>query len=122
MNPLNTVTSSAIEDSEMPIAQPTPDSTSGLKHEADAGPLLSYVDAVDAGPAIVGGKGWNLGRLALYGFNVPLGGVLGAGGDREHLASAGVDATLVGLAAVPAAAADAPETVVHLDAMRAAIE
>ncbi|MGE5676036.1 MAG: PEP/pyruvate-binding domain-containing protein, partial [Mycobacterium leprae] len=40
--------------------------------------LLSFLAAAEAGPAVVGGKGWNLGRLHRYGFPVPQGGVLTA--------------------------------------------
>ncbi|HEY7419747.1 MAG TPA: PEP/pyruvate-binding domain-containing protein, partial [Ktedonobacteraceae bacterium] len=38
--------------------------------------IISYADAVSLGPATVGGKGWNLGRLHRYGFPVPPGGIL----------------------------------------------
>ncbi|KUO77561.1 MAG: pyruvate, phosphate dikinase [Desulfosporosinus sp. BRH_c37] len=34
-----------------------------------------WPEAFSAGPSIVGGKGWNLGRLERYGFKIPLGGV-----------------------------------------------
>ncbi len=39
-------------------------------------PIIGYDDAIHAGPATVGGKGWNLGRLHRYGFLVPAGGIL----------------------------------------------
>jgi phosphohistidine swiveling domain-containing protein len=87
----------------------------------DSGPLLSYVEAAVAGPAIVGGKGWNLGRLARYGFTVPEGSVLVAGAYRQQLTDAQIGAHLAALANVPANAADAPETIAHLDAIRDAI-
>lgn len=38
--------------------------------------IVSYEEAVLLGPIIVGGKGWNLGRLHRYGFPVPKGGIL----------------------------------------------
>ncbi len=38
--------------------------------------LLDWAAAEAAGPNVVGGKGWNLGRLFRYGFQVPDGGVL----------------------------------------------
>jgi phosphohistidine swiveling domain-containing protein len=38
--------------------------------------VLDWSEAYRAGPAVCGGKGWNLGRLARYGFRVPDGGVL----------------------------------------------
>jgi len=40
--------------------------------------MLAWAEAVGAGPAVCGGKGYNLGRLARYGFRVPDGGVLTA--------------------------------------------
>lgn len=40
--------------------------------------ILSWSDAALAGANICGGKGWNLGRLYRYGFQVPLGGVIPA--------------------------------------------
>ena len=41
--------------------------------------LLNWNQAFEAGPEICGGKGYNLARLARYGFRVPRGGVLPAG-------------------------------------------
>src|SRR5579862_7277189 len=38
--------------------------------------IASYEDAVLLGSTLVGGKGWNLGRLHRYGFPVPPGGIL----------------------------------------------
>lgn len=38
--------------------------------------FLNWSEAFEAGPKIVGGKGWNLGRLTRYGFKTPIGGVL----------------------------------------------
>jgi len=40
--------------------------------------VLGWEQAFRAGAASVGGKGWNLGRLARYGFRVPAGAVLSA--------------------------------------------
>ena len=40
--------------------------------------FLNWPEAWAAGSEAVGGKGWNLGRLHRYGFNIPLGGVLSA--------------------------------------------
>ncbi len=36
--------------------------------------VVSYADAVAAGPGVVGGKAWNLGQLHRNGFPVPAGG------------------------------------------------
>ncbi len=38
--------------------------------------FLNWSDAFAAGVLVVGGKGWNLSRLARYGFKIPAGGVL----------------------------------------------
>ena len=40
--------------------------------------FLNWEQSYTAGVALVGGKGWNLGRLQRYGFPVPVGGVLSA--------------------------------------------
>lgn len=41
--------------------------------------VLTWEEAYEAGAAVCGGKGYNLARLARYGFRVPRGGVLPAG-------------------------------------------
>jgi len=41
--------------------------------------LLNWYEAYEAGPSVCGGKGYNLARLARYGFRVPRGAVLAAG-------------------------------------------
>ena len=62
--------------------------------------VMTWQEACDAGVDKSGGKGFNLGRLACYGFNVPTGGVLSADvyrEDRESLspeAIAAIDAFL----------------------------
>lgn len=38
--------------------------------------FLTWKEVVQSGIQQAGGKGWNLGRLAMYGFKIPLGGVL----------------------------------------------
>jgi pyruvate,water dikinase len=50
--------------------------------------VLSYFEALAAGPAVVGGKAWNLARLGRYGFQVPPGGVLVADAYRAVRAGA----------------------------------
>lgn len=47
--------------------------------------LLSWPDAYEAGASVCGGKGYNLARLARYGFRVPRGGVLPAGGPLSEI-------------------------------------
>ncbi|TEB11511.1 Phosphoenolpyruvate synthase [Pelotomaculum sp. FP] len=41
--------------------------------------FLNWTETFQAGVGAAGGKGWNLGRLERYGFNIPAGGVLAAG-------------------------------------------
>ncbi len=40
--------------------------------------FLTWEEAFLSGASLSGGKGWNLGRLCRYGFNIPKGGVLAA--------------------------------------------
>src|SRR5215471_12567025 len=40
--------------------------------------VLTWEQAVAAGPEVCGGKGYNLGRLHRYGFRIPRGGVIPA--------------------------------------------
>lgn len=47
--------------------------------------LLSWAEAFEAGPSICGGKGYNLARLARYGFQVPRGGVLPVGASISEI-------------------------------------
>jgi phosphoenolpyruvate synthase/pyruvate phosphate dikinase len=47
--------------------------------------MLTWAEAAEAGPTVCGGKGYNLGRLARYGFLVPDGGVLPAEAYRQFL-------------------------------------
>ncbi|NMM63995.1 pyruvate, phosphate dikinase [Clostridium sp. P21] len=47
--------------------------------------ILNWKEAFQAGVSMVGGKGWNLGRLDQYGFNVPQGEVLIAQAYDEYI-------------------------------------
>ncbi|HLG64544.1 MAG TPA: hypothetical protein VKY19_21580 [Ktedonosporobacter sp.] len=47
---------------------------------------MSYDEAASLGPQIVGGKGWNLGRLPRYGILVPNGGILVASAYKQFMA------------------------------------
>ncbi|MEW5727916.1 MAG: PEP/pyruvate-binding domain-containing protein, partial [Pseudomonadota bacterium] len=55
--------------------------------------FLDWEGAFRAGPGVVGGKAWNLARLARYGFRVPAGGVLTTEGCRLFVARNGFDFT-----------------------------
>jgi phosphoenolpyruvate synthase/pyruvate phosphate dikinase len=48
--------------------------------------FLNWQEAYEAGAAVCGGKGYNLARLARYGFRVPRGGVLPAGAPAGEIA------------------------------------
>ncbi len=47
--------------------------------------FLNWTDAFQAGVEAAGGKGWNLGRLERYGFNVPAGGCLASKAYRSFI-------------------------------------
>jgi rifampicin phosphotransferase len=48
--------------------------------------ILNWQEAYEAGVPVCGGKGYNLARLARYGFRVPRGGVLPAGAPLSEIA------------------------------------
>jgi phosphoenolpyruvate synthase/pyruvate phosphate dikinase len=78
--------------------------------------ILSDWGAIrQAGPNRVGGKAWNLARLAGYGFNIPAGEVIGVEHYRQWLAGSGLESELLAavrqpesLEAVVARLADIP--------------
>lgn len=47
--------------------------------------FLFWESAFESGAQITGGKGWNLGRLARYGFNIPTGGILATDAYNEFI-------------------------------------
>ena len=63
-------------------------------------PLLTWDRAFAAGSAAAGGKGWNLARLARYGFAVPRGGVVAASVCAELFRAPDVAALAAPLATV----------------------
>ena len=62
--------------------------------------VLTWDQAFSAGSAVAGGKGWNLARLARYGFPVPRGGVVAASVYAELFRTPDVAALAAPLAAV----------------------
>ena len=62
--------------------------------------VLTWDQAFAAGSAAAGGKGWNLARLARYGFAVPRGGVLAASVYAELFRTPAIAALAAALAAV----------------------
>ncbi len=80
--------------------------------------LLTWARAFAAGSAVVGGKGWNLARLARYGFPVPPGGVVGAAVYAELFRTPEIAALAAPLAAVAADEAGSDDVQAQLAALR----
>jgi pyruvate,water dikinase len=83
--------------------------------------VLSYADAAAAGPAEVGGKGRNLGRLHRYGFPVPAGGVLAADAYIQLMAAPALRALAAEAGRLQADETGTPEGSRALAAMREGI-
>ena len=83
--------------------------------------VLTWAESVEAGVSAVGGKGWNLGRLARYGFDVPAGGVLPASAYEAVLAQSGLSDQVAGLTSVEADQVVDDEVSGRLDRLRDAI-
>jgi len=56
--------------------------------------FLNWTEAFEAGPKTVGGKGWNLGRLARYGFKIPVGGALSTYAYEEFISENGLNESI----------------------------
>ena len=81
-------------------------------------PLLTWDEAFAAGSAVVGGKGWNLARLARYGFAVPRGGVVAASVYAELFRMPDVAALAAPLATVTPADVERADVQAKLSALR----
>ena len=93
--------------------------TAAPTREADPrDPLLTWDEAFTAGSAVVGGKGWNLARLARYGFAVPRGGVVAASVYAELFRTAEVAALAAPLASVVPADVERADVQAQLAALR----
>ena len=87
--------------------------------EADPNdPLLTWDEAFAAGSAVVGGKGWNLARLARYGFAVPRGGVVAASVYAELFRMPDVAALVAPLATLTAADVERADVEAQLGVLR----
>ncbi|HBV97038.1 MAG: hypothetical protein JL50_12435 [Peptococcaceae bacterium BICA1-7] len=85
--------------------------------------FLSWEDAFLAGPGVAGGKGWNLGRLDRYGFNVPVGGVLTSGAFGEFIETNRLQGELEALSrAITADQEIGPDTSLMLENLRERIK
>src|SRR5690606_21057887 len=73
------------------------------------------------GPTIAGGKGWNLGRLHRYGFNVPSGGVISSAAYSRFMSDPKLQRLQNELATISADEALKPQNAARLEAMRQAI-
>ena len=80
--------------------------------------MLTWDQAFAAGSEVVGGKGWNLARLARYGFEVPPGGVVAASVYAELFRTPDVAALAAQLAAVTADDAGSGDVQAQLAALR----
>jgi len=83
--------------------------------------VLDWPQTLAAGPAIAGGKGYNLARLHRYGFRVPRGGVVVADVYRRIVAGLPA-APLQIVAGASAEQATSPEVVAALDQVRRAFD
>ncbi|KKM10333.1 hypothetical protein SY88_14110 [Clostridiales bacterium PH28_bin88] len=83
--------------------------------------MLDWEGAVVAGPAVCGGKGWNLGRLHRYGFPVPVGGVLVAEAYNRFMDQTPVREISRKAAAIGARDVPSPEAVRQLAGLQQAI-
>ncbi|HEY3364653.1 MAG TPA: PEP/pyruvate-binding domain-containing protein [Symbiobacteriaceae bacterium] len=81
--------------------------------------LLDWTTAQTAGVELAGGKGWNLGRLARYGFSVPPGGVLSSEAYRLFMQQPALQAGAEALAQLTGAEAATPAGAARLAQFRA---
>ena len=80
--------------------------------------LLTWDQAFAAGSEVVGGKGWNLARLARYGFPVPAGGVVAASVYADLFNTPDIAALAAPLAAVTPDDAGRADVQAQLAALR----
>jgi len=83
--------------------------------------LLDWPAAEAAGPAVAGGKGWNLARLSRYGFPVPPGGVVASGAYARFMSDPALSRMQEDLRTISAGDAATPENVRRLEEMQSAI-
>ncbi|HWI63037.1 MAG TPA: PEP/pyruvate-binding domain-containing protein [Symbiobacteriaceae bacterium] len=84
--------------------------------------VLTFAEAAAAGPGAVGGKGWNTGRLARFGFVIPAGCVVRVEAYWDFLTQNGLMAEVEALGAIAAEEAAGEATAARLEAFRARIE
>ncbi|HYG59028.1 MAG TPA: PEP/pyruvate-binding domain-containing protein, partial [Symbiobacteriaceae bacterium] len=84
--------------------------------------VLTFAQAAAAGPARVGGKGWNTGRLHQFGFPIPSGCALTVDAYWDYLAQNGLIPAVEALAAMTADEAASAEGAERLALLHQAIE
>ncbi len=84
--------------------------------------ILSYALAAERGPSVAGGKGWNLGRLAGFGFPVPVGAVIAADVYRVVMERPEIAELRDAVAHVQAERVTEPEVTAALARLRDAVE
>ena len=100
----------------LPLSMPT--SAAPTRQPDPHDPLLTWDEAFAASSAAVGGKGWNLARLARYGFTVPRGGVVAASVYAELFRTADVAALAAPLATVTPADVERADVQAQLATLR----
>ncbi|MGC2854855.1 PEP/pyruvate-binding domain-containing protein [Novispirillum sp. DQ9] len=83
--------------------------------------VLSYAEAVAAGPGVVGGKAWTLARLAGWGYPVPVGVVVPAALDEAARQAPRVAPLVAAATRLEAAAVAGPDAAVLLAELHQAI-
>jgi len=84
--------------------------------------ISNWGEAFDAGVPRCGGKGWNLARLARYGFNAPDGAVLTVEAYDDILSRSEIRARVQALTSIGAGNAFSETAVRQLESLRFAIE
>jgi rifampicin phosphotransferase len=84
--------------------------------------VLTFAEAMAAGPARVGGKGWNTGRLAHFGFRIPRGCAVDVHAYGDFLAGNGLMNEVAALGALSADEAASEEAAERLARFRERIE
>lgn len=80
--------------------------------------LLDWAAAASAGAALAGGKGWNLGRLARYGFTVPAGAVVSSEAYHRFMRHPSLQAEAAALGRMTGAEASTPAGAARLAKLR----
>ena len=85
---------------------------------------MTFAECVTAGATVVGGKGWNMGRLARFGFRIPAGCAVTVAAYWEFLAGNGLTSEVAALGALSAEAVVGSDAAgsARLERLRTAME